>query len=302
MSLSQTVTNNTVILSQFLLSCCHCHQQYSHIVTNSTLTKSTVMSLSPIILSYFHKLFCHVVTVINYTVILSQLFSNQVYCHVVTNYTVILSKTLLKSNLLSCCHCHRLSPCNNTVILLLFLHCPAVTDTDCPEPLLWNPPFFSATESHLASLRLLNIFNVISWLFLHCHVVTVTDYHYPLSVVTRPILFSHLTSLRLLNLFNVISSLFLHCHAVSVTDCHYPLSVVTRPILFSHLASLRLFNMSHAAFLFHSSSILGCVLHGMDWTSWKRTPNNPLISSHWLFDWCSQIITIVEHTGNLITR
>ena len=148
---------------------------------------------------------------------------------------------------------------------------------------------------------------VILSLFLlscHCH---------RLSPIT--LLYCHISYCHVVTVTNntVISSLFLHCHAVTVTDYHYLLSFVTLPILFSHLASLRLFNMSHAAFLFHSSSILGCVLQGMDWTSWKRKPNNPLISSHWLIDWliwliddwCQHIITFVEHIillpGNLLT-
>lgn len=46
--------------------------------------------------------------------------------------------------------------------------------------------------------------------------------------------------------------------------------------LSGYLASLRLLSMSEAAFLFHSKSIFGCVLHGIDWTSWKID---------WLIDW-----------------
>ena len=90
-----TVTNNSVIFSQTLLSCCYCHQLYCH---NFTLIKSTVM-LSLIILSFCHKLYsnkiyCHVVTVTD-----CHLAITLSYCYYF--YTVLLS--LIQTVLSLCC-------------------------------------------------------------------------------------------------------------------------------------------------------------------------------------------------------
>lgn len=65
--------------------------------------------------------------------------------------------------------------------------------------------------------------------------------------------------------------------------------------LSGYLASLRLLSMSEAAFLFHSKSIFGCVLHGIDWTSWKI---------NWIIDWLIvndvMIDCYIEHSLYLV--
>ena len=98
-----TVTNNSVIFSQTLLSCCYCHQLYCH---NFTLIKSTVM-LSLIILSFCHKL-----------------YSNQIYCHVVTvtDCHLAINCHFVTISTLSCCHWYRLSWASVVESAIFFCH------------------------------------------------------------------------------------------------------------------------------------------------------------------------------------